>query len=57
MFFEAKCTPLKCTCFQRDQISFKPIRKDLERTKNVFNDRNKHGASNEWLGSANNTQN
>lgn len=57
MFFEAKCTPLKCTCFQRDQISFKPIRKDLERTKNVFNDRNKHGASNEWFGSANNTQN
>lgn len=40
MFFETKCTPLKYTCFQRDQTSFKPIHKDLERTKNVFNDRN-----------------
>lgn len=49
MSFETKCTPLKYTCFQHDQMSFQPTCKDLERTKNVFNDRSYYGASNEWF--------
>lgn len=49
MFFEIKCIPIKYTCFQCDHISFKPIHKDLGRAKNALNDRNYHGASNEWF--------